>query len=135
MDYQLLIDRILENESLTGDLEDGPAEQLLRWGIQQVRVLVSEVDDEESAGAKVNALLALMRHVTRLANSCSGAHVSALAEQLGRLLESRALAFGSDSPATEEEVVKAAALLREMPPDRAMVFLLDWLNGEVAEES
>ncbi len=100
-----------------------------------MRARVSELDDEESAGAKVDALMALMRQMTRVANSCAGAHVSALAEQLGRLLESRALAFGSDSPATEDEVVKAAALLRELPPDRAVAFLLDWLNGEVAEES
>ncbi len=96
MDNQLFIDRILENESLTSDLEDGPASQLLRWGIQQVSALVSGLDDEEWAGVKVDALMALMGQVNRMASSCAGAAADDLARGLGGLLESRALVFGSD---------------------------------------
>ncbi len=129
MDRELLVDRILENESLTSDLEDGPAAQLLQWGTHQVGALVSELEDEASAGAKVDALMALMRQVARIANRCAGADVGALAKQLDHLLESCAPAFGSDSPATVDEVVKAAALLRELPPGKAVAFLLDWLNA------
>ncbi len=129
MDDQLFIDQILENESLTGGLEDGPAAQLLRWGTQQVSGLVKGLDDEESAGAKVNALMAVMRQVARIAGSCNAAAADDLATELGRLLESRAVAFGSISPATADELTNAAAVLTELPPDRAMSFLLHWLDA------
>jgi len=127
MHRQLFVDQILENESLTSGLEDGPAAQLLRWGTGQVSALVKGLDDEESA-ARVNALMALMRQVTRIAGSCAGAAVDDLATQLGRLLERRALAFGSGGLATRDDIAQAAAVLTELPTDEAVTFLLDWLN-------
>ena len=128
MDPQIFIDRILENESLTSDLEDGPASRLLQWGTGQVRALVEGLDDQESAGAKVNALMAVMRQVTRTANNCAGAATDDLADELGRLLERHAEAFGSSARATPGEVAQAAARLTELPPDGAVTFLLEWLN-------
>ncbi len=128
MDDQLFIDQILENESLTGDLEDGPAAQLLRWGTRQVSGLVKGLDDEELANAKVNALMAVMRQVARMSVRCYGAAAGELATELGRLLESHALAFDSTGQASADEVANAAAVLAELPPDRAMTFLLHWLD-------
>ena len=131
MDFQLYIEQILEDESLTSDLEDEPAAQLLRWGTGQVSALVKGLDDEEAA-ARVSALTALMRQVTRIARRGAGAAADDLATQLGRLLESRALAFGSAGPATAGEAAKAAAVLTELPPDRAVTFLLHWLDARIA---
>ncbi len=91
--------------------------------------LVGGQDDEESAGAKVDALMTLMRQVTRTAIGCAGADAGVLASQLGGLLESHALVSERHSPATEDELAKAAGLLSKLPPDRAVAFLLDWLNG------
>jgi len=129
MDHQIFIDRILENESLAGDLEDAPAEQLLRWGTGQVRALVQELSDAELAGAKVNELMATMRQVNRTASSCAGASADDLAAQLGRLLERHAQAVGGSGLATADDLAKAAAALRDLAPDQAVAFLLEWLDA------
>ena len=132
MDHQVFVERILENESLTGDLEDGPAARLLRWGTGQVRALVQELDDEEAAGARANALMALMRQVNKTASTSAGATAEDLAEALHRLRERHAAAFGPARDMSAAEVEAAAAALAALSPDQAVTFLLEWLTAKTA---
>jgi hypothetical protein len=129
MDHQTFVERILENENLTGDLEDGPASQLLQWGTSQVRAVVQGLEDEEAAGVKVKALMALMRQVNRTAGTSAGSAAEDLAADLERLLEHHARAFEQARRASAAEIEAAAATLGAMSPDQAVPFLLEWLNA------
>ena len=135
MDEQIFIERILENESLTGDLEDEPATRLLQWGTRQVRPLVQDLDDEELAGAKVNTLMAVLRRLNRLAANGATTPAADLAADLRQLVELYAEAFDRArtlSPADlETAAAEAAATLAALPPIPALDFLLDWLNHTV----
>jgi hypothetical protein len=128
MEHQIFVDRLLENENLTGDLEDGPAKKLLAWGTEQVPGLVQALEDEEVAGTKVVALMGLMRQVNRTAANCAGASPEDLAEELGRLLEKRAQVYEDAWQAGATEVEAAAAALAALTPDQAVTFLIEWLK-------
>jgi hypothetical protein len=67
VEEQIAIDRILETENLTDGLEDDDASWLLDWGIAQVHGLISGIEDDDFAGAKVNALMAVMRRLNQIA--------------------------------------------------------------------
>ena len=128
MDHQVFVERILENEGLTGDLEDGPAARLLQWGTGQVQGLVQDLADEEAAGDKVNGLVALMRQVTRTASRSLGAANSDLIEDLGQLRERYGQVFGPVRPASSGEIEAAATALAALSPEQAVTFVLDWLT-------
>jgi hypothetical protein len=129
VEHQIFVERILENESLTGDLEDGPAARLLQWGTGHVRALVEALDDEAVAGTRVNALMALMRQVNRTAGNSAEAATPDLVADLARLLERHAAAFGNTRPASVAEVETAAIALTSLPPDQAVSYLLEWLDA------
>jgi hypothetical protein len=129
MDHQIFIDRLLENENLTGDLEDAPAVRLLKWGTGLVPGLIQALEDEEAAGTKVNALMALMRQVNRTAANSAGAPAEDLAADLGRLVEHRAAVFGNEWQASAAEIEAAATALAALAPDQAVTFLLEWLKA------
>jgi hypothetical protein len=128
MDHQIFIERILENESLTGDLEDDPAARLLQWGTGQVPALVEGLDDEEAAGDRVNALMALMRQLGRTAANGLGAEAADLASELPGLLEHYTQVFGPVRETQAAELEVAAVELSMLPADQAVSFLLEWLS-------
>src|ERR1041385_8939475 len=99
MDRQLLIDRLLEAENLTDNLEDDAANTLIKWGIGQIDHLIKGVNDEEVAGDKVNDLMALMRGI----NSTAGNPSAASQEKLHELLERYAQTFGKAHQIRSEE--------------------------------
>ena len=53
MEKECFIERILETENLTDELEDADARWLLDWGIQNLDEVLSSTQDEETAGNKV----------------------------------------------------------------------------------
>lgn len=72
MDKQRFIDRILETENLTDELEDSEAQWLLDWGIAALDPLLEGLEDAEIAGTKVNALMAVMRKLNHLVGRRDG---------------------------------------------------------------
>ena len=66
MDKKLFVERMLETENLTDELQDPSANWLLNWGIGLLDVLLKDATDEEAAGLKVNALMAVMRKINRM---------------------------------------------------------------------
>jgi hypothetical protein len=126
MDRQLLIDRLLEAENLTDNLEDDAANTLIKWGIRQIDPLINGVEDDESAGTKINHLMALMRGV----NSIAGNPSSASSDSLLRLLDRFAQTFDKDHQIHEEERQAVARKLSLMQPKEAVDYLLEWIDSK-----
>jgi hypothetical protein len=125
MDQQVLVDKILETENLTDNLEDQAANALLKWGTGQVSKLVEGVEDDEAAGAKVNDLM----HVMRGLNSLAGSPGSVSHEKIADLLNRYAALVG-DVQVDEAEHHTIAERVSKMEPGEAIRFLTEWLQAK-----
>ena len=126
MDRQLLIDRLLETENLTDNLEDEDANTLIKWGVSQIDHLVNGVEDEEAAGEKVNHLMQLMRAI----NSTAGNPSAASQEKLRKLIEQHAQTFGKAHPMDDDERKAVTEKLSKMQPGQAVKYLLEWMHPQ-----
>jgi hypothetical protein len=97
MDKERFTERILETENLTDELDDADANQLLDWGIARLDTVLQGVKDEETAGNRVNSLMAVMRKINRITGSYARQSPQALAEDLATLRDLFAAAFGSQA--------------------------------------
>ena len=125
MDRQLFIDRLLESENLTDNLEDEAANTLIKWGISQIDHLIKD-KDEETAGAKVNQLMSLMRAVNSVAGDPSAVSLA----PLFRLLNRFAQTFDKDHPISEDERSTVAKEISSMQPKDAVDYLLKWMDSK-----
>jgi hypothetical protein len=126
MDTQRFVDRMLETENLTDELEDADAQRLLDWGFARLESLLDGIEDPEAAGEKVNALMALMRKLNRLAGGAAGGDPQMLAGELARLDElSRAL-YPDAGPRDPQTCQQAALELSALEPGPALDYLLAW---------
>jgi hypothetical protein len=121
IDSQILIDRMLETENLTDNLDDEDAEWLLDWGVDRVREL-GNAESMEAAEEKAGALMKFMRGLNRLAGGLPGVDPADLAG----LLEHYAAARGGSREAGEVEFQEAAANLSNLTPREALEYLIDW---------
>ena len=128
MDRQSLIDRLLETENLTDNLEDDAANTLIKWGIGQIDRLTNSIrdQDEEAAGAKVNRLMSLMRSV----NSIAGDPSAISPDSLLKVLDRDALTFNQDHQIDEDERKDVAQRLSTMEPKEAVEYLLNWIDSK-----
>jgi hypothetical protein len=126
IDRQVLIDRLLESENLTDNLEDEEANTLLKWGIAQINPLVDGITDEDAAGEKVNHLMGLMRQV----NSIAGNPSTVSEEKIQQLLEQFTQTFNKEQHVSDEEKKAAAEKLSQMQPGEAVTYLLDWMHSQ-----
>jgi hypothetical protein len=103
---------ILENESLTGELEDAPAKLLLDWALSCTREIVQgtgglhDAAAEEAMAPRLKALRQMLRSASRLASSRSP-EVDITAE-LNRFYELAGKVYGRHimpSDADQEEMV------------------------------
>ncbi len=125
MDQQVFIDKILETENLTDNLEDKPADALLKWGTAQVGKLIQGVDDDEAAGAKVNDLM----HVMRGLNSLAGNPADVTHEKVADLINSYMTLVG-DVNVDEAERRSIAERVSKMESGEAIRFLTEWLQAK-----
>jgi len=123
----IFIERILETENLTDNLEDAEANRLLDWGISKIAGLILDIEDRDLAGEKVNALMALMRKINRILGVLPDKPVEELASDLASLIELHNSTFGSLRPIMPEECQTAAANLANLPVGLALEFLMSWL--------
>jgi hypothetical protein len=126
MDKQIFIDRILETENLTDELEDSEADWLLNWGISKLDYVLEGIEDEEIAAEKVQALMKALRKVNRMIGSRADQEPEELAEELSALNDLFANAFDRDLIASEQECLSAARRLGYMAPAQAVEFLTRW---------
>jgi len=129
VDRQVLIDRMLETENLTDNLEDEDAKVLIKWGVEQVDTLIDGIDDEEKAGGKTNDLMQLMREINKIAGNPS----TASEEKLSRLIDSYAQTFEITHPIDADVRTYVTEKLSEMQPGEAVKFLLEWMQSNKEE--
>jgi hypothetical protein len=66
METERFVERILETENLTDELEDADANWFLKWGTGKVPLVLMDVSGDEEAGYQINALMAVMRKINRM---------------------------------------------------------------------
>lgn len=130
MDRQVLIDRLLESENLTDNLEDDDANALIKWGISQISPLVKGITDEDAAGEKVNRLMGLMRQVNSIAGNLS----TVSEDKIQKLLEQFTQTFDKDHHVSDEERKAVAEKLSQMQTGEAVKYLLDWMHSKKQSE-
>jgi hypothetical protein len=124
MDRQMFVDKILEAENLTDNLEDDAANSLLNWGMAHVDDLIKDVADDDVAGEKINSLM----HVMRGLNSLAGNPAKISHEALADLLDRYVAAMGGALQAEEQERREVADRVSKMQPGEAVRFLTEWLR-------
>jgi hypothetical protein len=124
MDHQLFIDRLLETENLTDNLEDDDANLLLDWGVAQITGLIKDITDHEAAGEKINGLMHVMRALNSVAGNPAGASHETITDLLSRYRQS----FGETIQITDDEYRSIAERVSNMQPGEAINFLTKWLQ-------
>ncbi len=99
MNKERFKERILETENLTDELEDDDANWLIDWGIARLDTVLQGAADEETAGNRVNALMAVMRKINRIAGSYARQSPQDLAGELAALRDLFAAVSGSQDVA------------------------------------
>jgi hypothetical protein len=127
MEEQSAIDRILETENLTDNLEDQEANWLLDWGIKRLPGLISGIADDEAAGTKVNELMAVMRQVNRIIGGRDSISADELAGAIQMLADKYASAFGAVRETSLDDHTSLSAQIVEKPALEAMQVLLEWM--------
>ena len=123
MNLDRLVDKLLETENLTDNLEDDEANLLIDWAVEQVPGLAQDAQDEAQAGERVNALMRFMRAVNKLAPAPEEITPDGLLD----LLERYARVFGAARAAGEGVCEEAAAQVSQMSAGEAVQFLLAWV--------
>jgi|GEM_PF-1937662 len=133
MDIKIFKDRILESENLTDELEDSDANWLINWGISLLDPLLLNVEDEETAGEVVNALMAVMRKINRICGGRQSKSVTELALDLEKLSGLFAVAFKDASLPNPNECEAAAVRLASIQTTtQALEFLTSWGHPPVS---
>jgi hypothetical protein len=125
VDQQVFIDRMLETENLTDNLEDEDAKALINWGIKQIDPLLNGIQDDDKAHVKIEHLMQLMREINRLAGNPS----TASTEKIANLLSAYEQTFDKVHPMSDEEQKAAVEKISGMQPGDAVKYLLEWMKS------
>lgn len=124
MDRQHYVDLLLENENLTANLTDAPANVLLEWGITRVDEIVSGSTDPDLVEMRFSGLIRSMRGINRLI----GKLPDILAEDVARIAEHYREAFETAPEIDESQSAELALRLSEQDESQIITTLLGWLN-------
>ena len=126
MDKQIYVDRLLESENLTDELQDADANWLLDWGISQLDAILQGVPDEDEADEKVTAWMRTLRKINRMLGARDGCSPEEMTNECLALAESAAQAFGREPSRDQAQCTAAAAQVVQGPPRQALEFLAHW---------
>jgi uncharacterized protein (TIGR00730 family) len=131
-------ERLLENSSLTDDLNDPEANQLLNWGLEVSRRLVektAEMDDEQAEeflyGPQKN-LRRVMRRINKLIAEANADDSTPAAETLQGILEAVAEVPGL-SAAGLLDLAQIAQTIKTSTPDAGLSLILSQMTLEGGE--
>jgi len=124
----MFVDRLLESENLTDQLEDEDANALLDWGIAKIDGLIEGVDDREAAGEKINSLMHLMRGMNSLAGNPSEISPQGLIDLLKRYEQ----IAGGTIAVNEAEHRSIAEQVSKAQPGEVIRLLTEWLQSKKA---
>lgn len=126
MEKDMFVERMLEIENLTDELEDDQANWLLNWGISRLDQVLQGAADAEAGGDKANALIAVMRKINRMTGARGTAGSETLADDLSALSGLFSAAFGKEYVVTAAKCSLAAARLAKLSPQQAVEYLAAW---------
>jgi len=126
LDRQTFVDRLLEVENLTDQLEDDEANILLDWGISKIDGLIDGIDDHDAAGEKINGLMHVMRGLNSLAGNPADISTKGLADLLKRYNQ----IAGKNLSVNEAEHLSLAEQISKMQPGEALHKLTEWLQSK-----
>jgi hypothetical protein len=127
MEEQAAIDRILETENLTDNLEDQEANWLLDWGIKRLPGLIAGIEDDEAAGAKVNELMTVMRQVNRIMGGRDSMGSDELVEAIQALVDKYERLVGTARKASPDDFTSLSPQIVEKSALDAIQFLVEWI--------
>jgi hypothetical protein len=128
-------EQILEDENLTGELDDAEANRLLEWGLDLSRKICEQTADmdEEQAQAFLEVALGNLRRTMRRINKLVGAAPYATPEEIASRLE-QALAAASEVPTLRTrppgDVGSTARRIQPLPAGNILNEILAHLSGE-----
>jgi len=139
MDKKPFVERMLEVENLTDELEDREAKRLLHWGIGKLDGVLQNASDADDAGARVNRLMAVMRKINRIAGGCAAKNADDLAGDLQALETLCGEAFDSPAAFTEadgaKKAEKIAAEIAGKAPGEAVELLIELCDLKLSGNS
>ena len=124
MELQPFIERMLEVENLTDNLEDSQAKRLLDWGIARLPVILDGLTDPINAAEKTGELMRIMRSINRLIPD----RQSLTPDDLADLAEKAGAIFRSSLP--NADLAASAAALAGMNANEALDYLIKFVTHE-----
>jgi hypothetical protein len=135
LDKQTAIDRITENENLTDNLEDDEASWLIDWGIKKATEQVASIKNDDTAGDKLDAVMAVMRKLNQIVGSRAAKQPNVLAEDVRSLATMYADAFGSARTLAAPNLNDAAKQIKQKSPQETLEYLLNLVEPGSAGSS
>ncbi len=124
MDKQDAIDRILETENLTDNLQDDDAEWLIQWGIGHLDTLIAAAEGDDQARDKVDHLMAAMRTINQIVADRAVKSPEQLAHDIHTFLLHYARTFGESKTIQRSAEKRASSALAPLSPREAMLYLI-----------
>ncbi len=125
MDRQLFVDRILEAENLTDNLEDQDANSLLDWGIAHIDGFINNVSDD-AAHERVTHLMGVMRGVNSLAANPAAITPAAI----GDLAQRYGQALGRELNIDDAELGSVLTAVSSKTTSESVQYLMNWLDSK-----
>jgi hypothetical protein len=103
------IESVLENESLTADLDDDAAKTLLDWGIACVNQIAQSItgldtiEAEKIMSSQLRAIRRLMRSVNKWIGNWQETDAKGHTRRLGKILEQSAIIYGESFSQPNDE--------------------------------
>jgi hypothetical protein len=135
MDRQKAIERILESEDLTDNLDDDAADWLLNWATSKVDTLLSVTAQSEQSDEKVNQLMRVMRQLNQMMADYADAAAEEMAPEIETFLAQYAETFGITRAQTAEDYQQVAADISEKQPTEAIQALIAFAQPDAAAAS
>src|SRR5260221_12106150 len=100
---QMAIDRISEVGNLTDNLTDDAASWLIRWAVDQAPALLVSIDDADTAGARINDIMAVMRKINEIIPARVSKEPDDLAKDIKDFARVYSKVFGTPRRLTAQE--------------------------------
>lgn len=128
---QRAAESILENETLTADLDDEAAKVLLDWGVTQVQSIASETIEMDASQAE-EAMYRPMRALRKMLRAANKWVIDLKENNLGRIVKQAEIVYGS-SPNEEQQ----AAFAAQIPEDATgrLIELRNFIEGDHRDPS
>lgn len=131
---QRAADAILGDETLTDEMDDAPASQLLDWAVgvsKQIAGKTADMQDDQAVAyldEKMQTLRKVVRRVNKLiGTTAASGDTTELVDTLQKVMEAASEVEGL-SPTVPADLNATAERLKAMPPEQALNEILSYIN-------